>query len=155
VRKAGSLDQAAQWLRAADFEPRKQAIVEVGEGVGTTLAAGGDAAGNQTTDGSAASVTVIQYSPRRIVLEVDAAAAGFLVASETHYPGWKASLDGVPAELFFTNVAFRGMAVPAGRHEVVMEFAPAILWRAAALSLIAWLAWVAVLGKRRWRRGNA
>ncbi|MEX2304140.1 MAG: hypothetical protein WD733_24560 [Bryobacterales bacterium] len=150
VRKAESLDQAAQWLRAADFEPRKEAIVEGGEGVGAAPAT--DRPG---TDGPAGSVTVIEYSPRRIVLDVDAAAAGFLVTSETHYPGWKASLDGAPAELVFTNVAFRGMAAPAGRHEVVMEFRPAILWRSTALSVIAWLAWVAVLWKRPWRGGKA
>jgi hypothetical protein len=42
------------------------------------------------------------------------------------------------------------MAIPPGRHEVVMEFAPAILWRSAAVSAIAWFVWAIVL----WYRGR-
>jgi hypothetical protein len=36
-----------------------------------------------------------------------------------------------------TNVAFRGLALPAGKHMVKMRFDPEILWRAAWLTLAA------------------
>jgi hypothetical protein len=59
-------------------------------------------------------------------------------------------VDGEPTHLFFTNVAFRGLPVPAGRHEVVLEFVPAMVWWSAALSLAAWLLWaLACLARSR------
>jgi hypothetical protein len=137
VSETESLDQAARLLRAPDFDPRSEAIVESG-------------VGPLASEGPAGSVMVTAYSPRRVVLNVDAPASAFLVTSETHYPGWTASLDGALAELFYTNVAFRGMAIPPGRHEVVMEFVPAILWRSAAVSAVAWFVWAIVL----WYRGR-
>jgi hypothetical protein len=140
VREAGSLDQATAWLREAGFDPHSEAIVETIESAAAMV--------SEPPPGSAGNVTVTEYSPRRVALEVNTPAEAFLVTSETHYPGWTASLDGTPAELFYTNVAFRGMAIPAGHHEVVMEFAPSILWRSAAISAIAWLLWTLVLWKR-------
>jgi hypothetical protein len=139
VRQAKSLDEAAQWLRAEDFDPRGEAIVE---GAGALPAA-------EAPAGEIGNVWLSEYAPRRIVFEVNTPVPAFLVSSETHYPGWKATLDGAPAELFYTNVAFRGMAIPAGKHQVVMEFAPGILWVGAAVSGIAWLLWVVILRLRR------
>lgn len=137
IRKAASVEQAGEWLRSPDFSPTSEAIVE-GEIEFSSIA----------DDTQSGGVTVKQYSARRIALEVDSPSPAFLVVSETHYPGWRALLDGEPTHLFFTNVAFRGLSVPAGKHEVVLEFAPAILWRSAVLSLVAWLLWGVVWWKR-------
>ena len=130
IRKAAGLDEAFEHLRSPDFSPENEAIVE-GE-IEFPAVVGAPASGN---------VTVKRYSARRIVLQVDSASAVFLVASDTHYPGWRAWLDAEPAHLLLTNVAFRGVLIPAGSHEVVLEFAPAILWWSSALSLLAWLLW--------------
>jgi len=89
---------------------------------------------------AAGKVRVLDYRPRRVLLEVDSPAPAFLVTSETHYPGWRASLDGQPRPISYTNVAFRGLPVPAGKHQVLFQFAPAILWYSAALTAAAWLA---------------
>jgi Bacterial membrane protein YfhO len=137
IRKAANLEQAAEWLRSPGFSPASEAIVE-----------GDIEFASSAADTPSGSVTVKQYSARRIVLEVDSPSPAFLVASETHYPGWQASLDGEPTHLFVTDVAFRGVPVPAGNHEVVLDFAPAILWWSAALSLVAWLLW----GVAWWKR---
>jgi hypothetical protein len=139
VRNAAGLDEAAGWLRAPDFSPASEAIVE------------GEFDLPATADGaSGGNVTVQQYSARRIVLQVESPAPAFLVTSETHYPGWRALLDNEPAQLYFTNVAFRGLLVPAGKHEVVLEFAPAMVWWSAALSLAAWLLWGLAWRKHPW-----
>jgi hypothetical protein len=46
-------------------------------------------------------------------------------------------VDGQLRSLAITDVAFRGLAVPAGKHVVKMRFDPEILWRAACLTLAA------------------
>jgi uncharacterized membrane protein YfhO len=73
------------------------------------------------------------------VLEAEAPAPAFLVTSENHYPGWRAFLDGEEQPLLYTNVAFRGLPVPSGRHTIEMRFDPPILKYSAAVSGLAWL----------------
>jgi uncharacterized membrane protein YfhO len=51
----------------------------------------------------------------------------FLVMSEVYEEGWKASVDGEEVEVFQTNGAFRGLVIPDGDHEIVMEYKPTSL----------------------------
>jgi len=88
------------------------------------------------------SVRVLAYGARQFALETDAAAAAFLVTSETAYPGWHAWLDGQERAPLMTDVAFRGLPVPAGKHVVKMRFDPEILWRSAWVTLAACVALV-------------
>lgn len=123
LRQAGRMEEAAALLRSREFNPRVEAIVE---GFPPVPA------------GAASTVRVLRYTARRVELEVDAVASAFLVTSETHYPGWRAYVNGRECPIYYTNVAFRGLPVPAGRHQVRFEFAPAILWRSAAVTVAAW-----------------
>jgi hypothetical protein len=84
-------------------------------------------------------VRVVEYSPRYVVLETNTPVAALLVTSESHYPGWRAFLDGQEQPLHYTNVAFRGLPVPPGRHTIEMRFDPPILKYSAAVSGLAWL----------------
>jgi uncharacterized membrane protein YfhO len=76
------------------------------------------------------------------------------VTSETHYPGWRAYVDGRPQPIYYTNVAFRGFPVPAGKHQVVMRFEAPLFWFAATASGLGWMVWGALLATwgRRGRR---
>ena len=50
------------------------------------------------------------------------------------------ALDDQPLPLVMTNVAFRGLPVPAGKHVVRMRYDPELLWLSAWISLVATLA---------------
>lgn len=121
VRPAASLEEAARAVRDPSLDPRETAVVE-----GLREVAGG-------ADGR---VTVVWYQENGFELEVETPRPAYLVTSETHYPGWKAWVDGREARLYYTNVAFRGLPVPAGRHRVVMRFEPAIVGVGAAVSAL-------------------
>ncbi len=124
VRSAGNREEAVAALRSPAFDPRRQAIVE-----------GLPGWGRAAVPHSFPPVRVLRYGLRRVALETESAAPAFLVTSETYYPGWRAWLDGVPRPLYLTNVAFRGLPVPAGRHRVEMYFSPRILPVSAAITL--------------------
>jgi hypothetical protein len=87
--------------------------------------------------GDAGVVQVIDYQADSLRLSVRTPQAAFLVLAESFYPGWRAWVDGAPVEIVRTDIAFRGLVVPAGAHEVAMRFQPAILPLSLAISLAA------------------
>ncbi|MCM2314752.1 MAG: YfhO family protein [Thermoanaerobaculia bacterium] len=67
-------------------------------------------------------VLTAEESANRTELEVEADADAFLVLSSTSHKYWQATIDGVPAGITETNIAFQGVAVPAGKHRVVLTY---------------------------------
>jgi hypothetical protein len=84
-----------------------------------------------------ASVQVKSYGPHRIEFSTNAPEGGFLVVSEVYYrPGWTAVADGIEIPIHTTNYVLRGLALPPGTREVVMEFKPEWLYLSKTISLI-------------------
>ena len=79
-----------------------------------------------------------------VTLEVDARQAGRLVLLDTFYPGWEATVDGRAAKIEAANVAFRAVAVAAGRHTVRFEYRPGSVRTGAIVSLVALVALLAI-----------
>ena len=126
LKRVASPNDALAEMKKPEFDPRREAIVE------------GDT-GALTDASDLPPVRVVHYSPERVVLETTAPKATFLVSSETDYPGWEVTIDGNERSLILTNVAFRGLEVPAGSHKIEMRFRPAILGWSALISAVAML----------------
>ena len=113
TRLAPDPERAFEMTIAADHDPGEVAILEgVAQG---ELRNQGDVPFDPTPKLSA-------ESSRRFVLLVSAPRAAWLVAALAWYPGWKARVDGAPVAIAKANYAFLGVPVPAGEHEVVLEF---------------------------------
>jgi hypothetical protein len=83
------------------------------------------------------SVSVGMYSPHRIELATNAPNGGFLVLSEVFYaPGWSAYANGIEIPIHTANYVLRGLEVPPGIQEIVMEFEPEWLQMSKTVSLI-------------------
>lgn len=46
----------------------------------------------------------------------------WLIINQTHFPGWEATLDNVPTEIYHANLAQQGIFVPQGKHKIVIEY---------------------------------
>lgn len=88
------------------------------------------------------------YAPNRLTYRANTARGGVAVFSEVYFPwGWKATVDGQEVPLSRVNYVLRALPVPAGQHEIVMNFDPQSLHTtgtAATVSII--LIYLAAIG---------
>ena len=125
VRVISEKDAIFELMRDPGFRPGEYAIVE--KPVAERLGPLGDS-----------SVEITLHTPHRIEMSVDAAAPCLLVLSEIYYPaGWRAEIEGSPAEIHKTNYVLRSVVVPEGRHAVVITFAPSSFTTGLLVSRIA------------------
>lgn len=97
-------------------------------GLDTKHAAVSDVRFKSVLDGSpldSGTVRFISYEPNLLKYEAESKKGGVLVFSEIYYPGWTVTVDGKPAELGRVNYVLRALKLPAGKHQIVMEFRPA------------------------------
>ena len=84
-----------------------------------------DAGSHELVADSLAYVKLTEYTPRYIDYTSSSTQDGTIVFSEIYYPyGWKASIDGKPAEHFRVNYTLRALNVPSGTHNIHFEFDP-------------------------------
>jgi hypothetical protein len=113
------------YMKEATFDPRTMAVVE-----------GGKFSIKAPPAGAVDKATVTRYEPERIDIDATAASDGLLVVSEVYESGWKAYVDGKPAEIRATDYAFRGVVLTAGQHTVEFRYEPASLKWGIWISLL-------------------
>jgi len=70
-------------------------------------------------------IRLIQNNNDEIKYEFNSASNEFAVFSEVYYPlGWEAYIDGKKTPYVKTNYALRGLAIPAGKHNIEFIFDP-------------------------------
>jgi hypothetical protein len=71
---------------------------------------------------SSSSAKLNSYHPDTMVYAVNNAYNGYLVFSEIWYDNWRVEIDGKPAQLNKVDYTLRGLAVPAGKHNIKMVY---------------------------------
>ena len=104
-------------------------------------------------------VLVSEPDPQRIVIDANLARPGFLVVADAFYPGWSATVDGLPSKIYPANLLFRAVYVPEGRHTIVMKYSSSWLGTGAVMSAAGMLIVAVLFAWRRWsssrRQGKA
>jgi len=78
-------------------------------------------------EGTSSQARLKKYTVNGLTLETDLPTDKFLVFTDSFHPGWRAALDGRPVPLYRANLAFKGLVVPAGRHEIEFSFSPSFM----------------------------
>lgn len=134
---ASSGDDALRMVLNPDFRPDEEVIVETA-----------DAGVLQQGSGGSASI-VDQSNPNLVLVNVAVEDGGWLVLSDVGYPGWRASVDGSPVDIYTANYLFRAVWVPPGEHVVQFSYRSACFTFGGLMSL---LGLILVAGGLRWRR---
>lgn len=99
---------------------------------------------------------IVKYSFNSITMTVDAPGDSALVVLDSYNPDWQVRVDGRPTELFRANYFFRGVCVPAGRHEVSMVYRPRGFSAGLWVAVVAAALWaIAMAGEKALRRGTS
>lgn len=89
-------------------------------------------------------VEVLSYTPNKIEFRTQTKNDEFLIFADAFNPGWKLFRDGAQEKIYETNLALRGIAVPSGEHNFVMEYFPDSFKYGIALSMAALLFYLAI-----------
>jgi len=75
--------------------------------------------------GGAGSVSITHYSDQRSVLSIEAPGPALVSVADSHYPGWRAWVDGEEVRVLRANHAFKAVPVArAGKHTLETRFSP-------------------------------
>ncbi len=65
-----------------------------------------------------------RYQNQKIEVTISNPVAGYLVLSDSYFPGWEAAVDGKPARILRANYLIRAVALEPGAHEIVFRYRP-------------------------------
>ena len=77
---------------------------------------------------------------------------GWVVISDSKWPGWRAYVDGKRVETHYANHAFIGVYVPRGKHHLRVVFVPEAFTRGRNVTLTTIAGLIVFFGVRRYRR---
>jgi hypothetical protein len=112
-------------LTAPDFDPRRTVFLPPEARVLVTV-----------SNASSTKVSIQQFSPHKVRLEVDAPEAALVVIAQAFYHNWRARVDDQPVPLLRANHAFQAVQVPAGRHYVTLVYEDHLFYDGALMSLL-------------------
>jgi hypothetical protein len=133
-------DEAAlNGMLSPTFDPHRE-VVLLGNGTSRPgveasdslpdMEAGGDESGQGRER-----ARIMSDTGEEIRIGVDVDRAGFLVLTDTFYPGWQATVDGQVRDIRLANYFFRAVPIRPGDREVVFRYRSLPLERGAMISL--------------------
>jgi|GEM_PF-3428465 len=82
---------------------------------------------DSSSDNFAATATIVSDRVNDVGIEVNTPQPAMLVLNDSWDSGWNAAVDGVRQPVLRVNYAFRGVVVPAGKHNVTFLYRPPLV----------------------------
>jgi len=134
--------QALAGVLSTMFDPRQEALVEVGNGA---------LPGPLTVP---AELAITEYGTDSVTVRSRSTGPSFLVLTEAYEDGWSVTIDGRPGHVYPTDYLWRGVSVPAGEHVIQFHYDPpgyriGLVLSLFSLAVLGLGAAYAALGRRR------
>jgi len=110
---------------SADFDPSRMAVIEEGE-----------LKENVVNNLGESKIRFLEYLPNREKIEISMDKPGLLIESASHYPGWRAYLDGEEVKVIKANYSLRAYMVPRGRHILEVVYEPKSFRRGSIITIL-------------------
>jgi hypothetical protein len=92
-------------------------------------------AGREPAEARPDTAAIVAYEAMRVAVEVETK-GGFLVLTDTFYPGWRAYVNGVERPILRADYLFRAVPLEPGRHRVEFVYRPRSFTVGAGISLL-------------------
>lgn len=79
---------------------------------------------------------IINYTPNKVLIRAVLENDGFLVLSDTYYPGWKAYVDGKRTDIYLTDYFVRSVYLEKGEHIVEFRYLPFTFFAGLVITFI-------------------
>lgn len=106
----------------------------VGKSLSPRVPASNPSGGSRQSSPVSGSVRVASRSSGDIVYRVSCDRGAYLIVSENFYPGWQATVNGQPADIYRANYTLMGIRIDADTETVTLRFRPPLLSAASKLS---------------------
>lgn len=87
-------------------------------------------------DASENKAKIIKDERTQVTIQTEQNTDGFLVLRDVLLDGWTATIDGQPVNINRVDGIFRGIPVPAGKHEVIFRYSPKWVTTAIYIEII-------------------
>jgi len=110
ARKFANGSDVFKTILKGDIDPKREVLLEGVDAVPTATGSG--------------QVTIDSYNDTNVRLGAMMQKEGYLILSDTYYPGWHAYIDGKETKIYQANYAFRAVRVEKGNHTIVFSYDP-------------------------------
>lgn len=135
-----SSDDLSQYFFDPQFDPAHEVLIE-----GTP---------DHPDTGGTGNVNIVSYAANKVELNAISDKGGFVVLSDTYYPGWRAVVDGQETKIYMADYNFRTVYVGPGQHNIIFTFDPLSVKAGIYLSLGAFLLFAILAAGSIMRRHN-
>jgi uncharacterized membrane protein YfhO len=80
-------------------------------------------------------ISAVKDHGNEVSIQAQTSDTAYLVLTDTYYPGWEATIDGIPAPVLRCNYAMRAVLLPPGEHHIQCIFLPQSFQVGRALSI--------------------
>ncbi|RME44883.1 MAG: hypothetical protein D6791_12130 [Chloroflexi bacterium] len=125
ARSVPDLSSAEAAIRAANFRPLQEVVVEQG----------------RDQSGATGRAQVTAWDVNRVEVDTEGSKEATLVVAQVWYPGWEASVDGGDWQpVLRADGVWQAVQLPAGRHHVVLRFRPRSFYAGLVVAVLTVLA---------------
>jgi Bacterial membrane protein YfhO len=101
-----------------------------------------------------ATAKIVRYENELVTIAASADNEAILVLADSHYPGWKAFVDGKEEVIRRANLFFRAVPLPAGDHTVEFRYEPSSFTVGLVISVVTLIALALVTALSAFRSRN-